>query len=433
MLKKYWPFILLAFLVILFWYPVTQNNDFFYDDLGFIETFQQNKTTLGYFFAPHNEHFMPMFKAIFFVMFKLFSLNIVPYMWLLILVHIINVCLFFYLCRLIFPHAKWLPLILAILVLSNSTYYEVIHWFTLLCTALSFMFLQVSLVFLHLYVEHRERKLLLISAISSFFIPMNFSLGIIGIAFIFLYYFCIINKGFRFKEIKEYFKLLWPWGLAWISYLIVYFIFSHSSGFKAGRGLFAFNLSNAFSNVLSGFGGFFIKSLGIGLLMQPLNIWVAGFLIFNLIGLAFFLILYFSLNPRKERGRVLHDRGIALYSFLGAFISYLVIAVARTDLSSGVFLNWGRYQFFSVFFLTIFIGNMLPSLITLFSKIFNKKRFKIYLTILFILFLVGQFVVIRAKAHSPIRTEGNLFEGTSLLGYQGEGIRQAGKSDNQVA
>lgn len=408
MLKKYWPFILLAFLVILFWYPVTQNNDFFYDDWGFIETFQQNKATFGYFFAPHNEHFMPMFKGIFFVMFKIFGLNIVPYMWFLILMHIINVCLFYALCKKIFPHAKWLPIILAVLVLSNSAYYEVVHWFTLLCTALSFMFLQISLLYLHLYVEQGEKKLLIISAISSFFIPMNFSLGIIGIAFIFLYYFCIIKKEFKIKEIKGYLFRLWPYLLAWFSYLSVYLLFSYASGFKAGRGIFAFNLSNALSNVLSGFGGFFIKSLGFGLLMQPINIWVAGILLFNLICLGFFLLLYFILNPRSERKRVLHDRGIALYSFLGAFISYLVIAVARTDLSSGVFLNWGRYQFFSVFFLTIFIGNMLPSLILVFSKIFNKQRVKVYLVLLFILFLIGQFVMIRAKAGSPIRTEGNL-------------------------
>lgn len=406
MLKKYWPFILLAFLVILFWYPVTQNNDFFYDDLDFIQTFQQNQATLGYFFAPHNEHFMPMFKGIFFIMFKIFGLNIVPYMWLLILVHIINVSLFYAICKKIFPHAKWLPMILAVLVLANSTYYEVIHWFILLCTALSFMFLQISLLCLHLYIEKEEKKLLIVSVISSFFIPMNFSLGIIGIFFIFLYYFCIINKGFRIREIKDYFKLLWPYVVAWFLYLIIYLLFSHNSTFVSGKGILAFNFSDSFANVLSGFGGFFIKSLGFGLLMQPLNIWVAGILLFNLVCLAFFLILYFSLNPKKERERILHDRGIALYSFLGAFISYLVIAVARTDLSSGVFLNWGRYQFFSVFFLTIFVGNMLPSLISIFSNIFNKQRFKAYIVILFILFLVGQFVMIRAKASSPIRTEG---------------------------
>ncbi|NQU18372.1 MAG: hypothetical protein HQ564_09955 [Candidatus Saganbacteria bacterium] len=405
MLRKYWPFILLGALVILFWFPVTQNNEFFYDDFDFINTFQQNKAAVGYFFAPHNEHFMPMFKFTFLIMYKLFGQNVVPYMWLLILTHIINVCLFFYLCKLIFPYAKWLPFILAVLFLSNSAYFEMLHWFTLLSYALPLLFLQISLIFLHLYMNENKKSYLFTSVACSFFIPMNNSIGFVGILFIFLYFYTIIKKRVKISELSKDFKLLWPYLAVWFFFMLPYFFLIYPQTASGSAKMLA-DYSKVLPNILSGVAGFLIKSWGISILMRPINIWVAGFLIFNFLVFIVFLPLYFLLNPKPERGRVLHDRGIALFSGLGALLSYGAIAVARTDLPSSAFMDWGRYQFFSVFFLIIFIGNMLPSLITVFSSVFNKQRFKYYLLFLFILYLVGQFVMIRVKSESPIRTEG---------------------------
>ncbi|OGC04791.1 hypothetical protein A2276_02365 [candidate division WOR-1 bacterium RIFOXYA12_FULL_43_27] len=397
MLKKYWQYILLAFLVVLFWYPVTQNNDFFMDDWGYINPIQEGRVDFGYFFTPLNEHFVPMTKAVFCLMFGIFGLNIVPYIWLLIFVHAINTGLFFYLCRLNFPSAKWLPLALAVFFLSNSAYYEVIHMISNFSMASSLMFLQISLIFLHLYVQNGNKKLLWISLVSSFFIPMNFSLGLVGIVFIAMYYFLVLRQA-RIRILAFYV-------VPWLSFLTLWLIFVYPTAIAAKTGMAA-NYANVLPNILSGFGGFLFKSLGIGILMQPFNIWVAGFLLFNLIVFGFLLLLYFILNPKNGRGRIVHDRGIAWFSFLGALISYGAIAVARTDLPSSVFLDWGRYQFFSVFFLTIFMGNLILPLILAFSSLFNKDRLKYYFLFLFVLYLLGQFMTIRVKAESPVRTEG---------------------------
>lgn len=412
-LKKYWPYLLLAILVVIFWNPVLFNNNFFLDDWDFVHAAQAGEPTFSYLVAPHNEHFMPVFKLIFYGMFLLFGANIVPYIWLLLIVHIINTGLFYYLCKLIFPKHKHLPLYLAVFFLSNSVYFEVLHWFILLCTAMGLMFLQITLILLHKYEEKKKKEYLILSALASFFIPMNFSLGIIGIVFILLYYFLVIKKSYRIAILKKALPVFIPYFIAWAVFMVLYYFFVVTKLAAKGLSMGLLDIIlKVFERVAAGFAGFVTKTLGLEIFLHPINIWIGAWLWFNVIVFAFMLVLYFFLNRKGGRIALLNDHKLALFAFGSAFISYAVIALGRVNESPEFFLNYGRYQFFAAFFLVIFLGNLMPSLIKIFSGIFNPKRFKIYLMILFCLYLIGQLMIIREKALSGIRTEGLIINQT---------------------
>ncbi|MFA4905129.1 MAG: hypothetical protein WC645_01355 [Candidatus Margulisiibacteriota bacterium] len=399
MLKKWLLPILLVVLVIIFWHPVLFNNEFFYDDLDFIKVFESGQFSLPYMFTPHNEHFMPIFKMKFFLLYKMFGVNIVPPMILSIALHIANCLLFFYLCTLLFPGRKWLPFLTAVFFAVNSAYFEVIHWFIVINTASSLFFLLATLILLHRYALDKKNWQLWLSLAASFFIPMGFSLGLMGVAFVILYAWLVL----KLPAIKIAVKYL----AVWLAFLVIYGIFVVGAG-KVGGGSFTFDILRIIQYIFFGFLGAFLKTMGFNIMVFPWSTVLAIILAIQLVFLGYFFVLYFFLNRKEERAPVLGERGIVRFCLLSALISYAAVAVTRSSLGVDAFLSWGRYHYFPVFFLSILAGSAVTPIYNILSKIFNRRRVMIYFILLFALYLATQLILIRQKAFSSIRLEGSL-------------------------
>ncbi|MBI5700265.1 hypothetical protein HZC34_00245 [Candidatus Saganbacteria bacterium] len=129
----------------------------------------------------------------------------------------------------------------------------------------------------------------------------------------------------------------------------------------------------------------------------------------------FLLLLYFFLNKKSDRIAVFSKNPIASFSLISIFACYLVLALGRASLEPEAFLNWGRYHYIPMFFLTILLGAIFPKILDIFGKIFDRGRLRVFFVIIFIFFLMTQFVLLRQKAQSPVRTEGRI--NSSLLSF----------------
>jgi len=400
--------LLLAALIIAFWYPVCFNNEFFYDDWEYINTFQNNGANFAYFLKPINEHFMPLSKLIFFMMFKSFNLNIFPYMIFTVLFHVLlcfTVLSFF---RLVFGGEKISTFLLALFFALNTTYYEVLHWFSSVNFSLVLFFLVGTLFLFHKAFMDKSKKMYILSLITSFFVPMNFSMGFLGIVFLFLYSFWgLKDKG----SLSEKIKRVLPYFFVWIVYLVFYLIFSLQSILNKPETApdLTFNLIKILSLSFLGFLGMLLKLFGFNFpLVFPYTIGLTILLIFVSLVFALFSFLYFVLNKKFERIPFFAKSKMILFAFTSIFLCYVVLGITRGSLGAGSIMGWGRYHYFPLFFLSFLLGAVYPRFIAIFSKIFNERRLKFFLLILFIIFLLNNFILIRQKSESPIRTEGKL-------------------------
>jgi len=393
------PLLLLTLLIILFWHPVFFNNEFYGDDLDFLKAFESGQFSLKYMLAPHNEHFMPIFKLLFFMMFKLFGRNLIPCLMLSLILHIVNSFLLFKLSEMLFPKNRWLPFLVAVLFAVNSAYFEVIHWFTIINSAMSLFFLLLTLVLLHRYALEKKDWLLYSSAVSSFFIPVGFSLGLIGIAFIWLYAWLVL----KLPKIR----IAVPYLIAWSVFLVLYGLFVARVG-VVGAGSLTLDPLKIVQYVFFGYLGAFLKTMGFSVLVAPYTIVLSVLLTIQFVFVGYFLLLYLFLNRREERIAAGGERGILWFCLLSALLCYMAIAVTRSSLGVEAFLSWGRYHYFPILFFSILAGSMARPVFKIFSKVYSPRRLKIFFVILFSLYLMTQLAMIRQKSFSPVRVEGAL-------------------------
>ncbi len=410
MLKKLFSLpmaiLVITLILIVAWQPITQNNQFFYDDWGYIQDFQKGLgTSLSYYMAAHNEHFMPLFKFYFFIMYKLFGQNIVPFMWMTIFWHILNTILFYILSSLIFPARPRFIFFLTLIWGISSVYYEVLHWISASPTALTLIFFQLSLILLHKAVKEKKPHLKKWSVLFSFFIPMNFSLGLTGVFFIVLYYLLILKQKFEIKKLAPYF-------LAWLLFLAFFYLSVYSPFFVMQNQppiTAKTNLSNSLQIILLSLFGLIQKSLGLTVWGDPLNMIIGFILGFNFVMGLYFIILYLLLNQKKERIPLSYSKSIALFSMLGIFIGYLAVSLSRTNLETAAsFLRWGRYHYFPYFFACLFLGNFGLGFLQILGKTFNAKKIRWFFILLVVLYLIQHITTISSSARSIIRLEGNI-------------------------
>ena len=337
--------LLLAALIIAFWYPVCFNNEFFYDDWEYINTFQNNGANFAYFLKPINEHFMPLSKLIFFMMFKSFNLNIFPYMIFTVLFHVLlcfTVLSFF---RLVFGGEKISTFLLALFFALNTTYYEVLHWFSSVNFSLVLFFLVGTLFLFHKAFMDKSKKMYILSLITSFFVPMNFSMGFLGIVFLFLYSFWgLKDKG----SLSEKIKRVLPYFFVWIVYLVFYLIFSLQSILNKPETApdLTFNLIKILSLSFLGFLGMLLKLFGFNFpLVFPYTIGLTILLIFVSLVFALFSFLYFVLNKKFERIPFFAKSKMILFAFTSIFLCYVVLGITRGSLGAGSIMGWGRYHY----------------------------------------------------------------------------------------
>jgi len=406
--NKVFQGLLLAIFIVVFWYPIIFNNELFYDDLSFVDAFKSGNPGLQYFFKPHNEHFMPIFKGLFFVVYSLFGTNIIPFMVISIIFHIINTLLVFLFLQRLFKGRDFLPFLLSVFFSLNVVYFEILHWFVNVGQAIMFSFLLITLIFMQKYFERNDKKDYWLSVFFSFFIPMNFSLGFLGIIFIKMYYFFIEKKSLSMKTISNGIRFLSPYFIAWLLSLSLYLYFTFSNLFLDGKtsSRFTFDLLKVFFYFVLGLVGLFVRFLGYSTLVFPYTTAFAAIFTLLLFFLSMFFFFYFLLKNKKSRLPLFWGSGEILFSIFGIFLCYGVLAFLRSSLEPMSFIGWGRYHYLTAFFATILLGAMLPRIINILSIVFDRKRVKIFLALIFISMLLTHFILVRQKSYSPIRSEG---------------------------
>ncbi|MFC1559871.1 hypothetical protein ACFL4F_02060 [Candidatus Margulisiibacteriota bacterium] len=406
---KYWQMILLISTVTLFWSPIFHNNTFFSDDWAFINQFTNHGFQAGYLFRTYNEHFLPFFKVFFYIAFSIFGMNFPPYMAIALSVHVLNTVMFYLLAKLIFKGRKKLPLLLAVAFGVSNVYFEIIRWFTTTQISLCFFFMLCALYFLHLYVIKKDKKFYYISIASSILSPLNFALGSFTFIFLVAYYFLIIKRSFKPSRLKEDALLLLPYLIGWLIYIAVYYFTTYEliktrAMLLDQRHLYNLNILNLIGYFILCFIAFFTRILGIGGFIP--NVWsllIAVIFLANMLFLAYFLLMYFLLNEKKKRVRLIGDRGLFWFFLIGVCISYGVLAVGRPSGGGVAYFIWGRYHLFPAFFMYLLFGSMAISVRTILGKIFDKKKVMTFFYFLFVLYLIMQMGLIWKKSDSSMR------------------------------
>lgn len=401
----YTQILILAVLIVIFWYPILFNNEFFYDDWTFIDSIKSGHLTVWAMFKANNGHFGPIFNVIAFSMHKIFGLNIVPFMCLSIFIHIIICSLILILLRQIFKKKEFLCFLLTIFFALNTVYFEILHWFSALGQAPTLMALLLTLIFMNNAFSSNDKRAYYMSLFCSFFAPMHFIVGFLSIIFICFYYFLVLNQKFL-RNFKDSLKFLLPYILIWIFYVIMYAILAVPQMVGKEATPLTFEISKIFMFMVVGFSGLLIKNIGFSPLVFPYTTGLAVFLMFFIIIISAIVLLYVALNKTKERQSIFEDKGAAWFAIIGMLLCYFILAVGRASLGIDSIANWGRYHYFTMFFLTILMGSFILQFLNIFSKIFNRNRMKILLFIIFAVFLLTHFMLIRQKSESLIRTEG---------------------------
>jgi hypothetical protein len=412
-MKKTFQVVLLIAISLLAWWPVLFNNSFFADDNDIISRFHSSPSTIAYIFAPHNEHFMPMYKAVFFCLIKLFGTNIVPCMLLSIIFHTANMVLLFLLASKIFPKRKWLPFLAAVLFGVNYTLFSTLHWFILLCTIWTLFFLLLTLLLFHHSCETKSKPAYWAAVFSSFFISMNYSLGILGIVIIVLYYLFIIKKRFPWTvaEWIEDVKILFPFGIAWLSYMIIYYFSTYQQvlASRGGRTGFDLQLGVILEFVLVGFVGALIKTLGLDFFDSgPFNLLFGLFLTFAFLGLIGRILIYYLFNIGKKRIKFFKNGNVLWFSMIGIFLCYGVCAMTRSWGGMQSFSMASRYHYWPIFFMTLIFISLVPSIVAILETRINPRRLKTFLIVLFVVYVFHHMLLINNRAFSTIRTEGRI-------------------------
>ncbi|MBI5700906.1 hypothetical protein HZC34_03540 [Candidatus Saganbacteria bacterium] len=404
--NRYFQIISIVFLIVLFWWPILFNNDFFMDDWTFINKVQSGSFSFGSLFVPDNGHFAPIGKAVYFAMLKIFGANIFTFMCFSIIMHAIASLLVLYFLKAVFSSRPVMAFLLTLFYALNTAYFEILHWPSALGQAYPFLAILATFLLLHHSAIKKKKGFYFASIAVSFFMPMNYMSGFLGIVFIFLYYFLVLDKE---KALKEKILFFLPYVLVWLSYLAVYLTFSLSNLLSPGTAPhLTFDAGRLASYAVFGFLGLVFKNLGFSTLVFPYTTGMAAFLAFMLAFFLLFIFLYFILNKKEDRIPLLKERGLIAFSSTSIIICYIALAVGRAAIEADAFLNWGRYHYLPMFFFTLFLGAMIPQFIGIFSKLFDRKRFKIFMAIIFMIFLLNQFILIRQKSESPIRIEGAL-------------------------
>ena len=112
-----------------------------------------------------NNHYTPIIWCINFLLYKIFNLNSVPYHIVIILVHLFNCYLVYYLA-ISFTHSKIKSSISSLLFAFFFGAYEVVYWFGAMNNCLMVTFYLISLLCLMNYVKNRNLLFCLLFQVS---------------------------------------------------------------------------------------------------------------------------------------------------------------------------------------------------------------------------------------------------------------------------
>jgi len=177
-------------LLYLFWYPTFRCNFSGLDEFCTFICFSKAndiRSLLNFFVTPHNQHFAPVFKVLFFAEYKMFGLNPTPY-------HMVSTGLFIASAWLLWMFIKKetgdnaASALCSLAYATNSAYFTVVSWVFAQQIILTFIFIQLSL----LSLQNRQGWLAMAKA-AAFCLLASLCLNYGGAAWLF----CAIFLFFR--------------------------------------------------------------------------------------------------------------------------------------------------------------------------------------------------------------------------------------------
>lgn len=324
-----------------------------------------------YLLLPHNEHFIPIHKLLFYLMFSFFGLNFTPYFVLSICLHLLNLIILWLIVKRLTNH-KFFAYMAILLFSVNVTFFEVIlqdNFSALLCS----LFMEIAFLFWLKLRQKPEIKYFLITIFSSFVAALSFSvslgypavLGLISFfdqksskknALIFLALeLIVICIYFYFNFGRQHF--LWP------SFSQI-FLFLYTGLLEALTLRFLFPL-------------FPTRFLGLNHVLMPFLI-IISFL---------FLGLIFILSSLKNQEKLF----LKIVLIINIIYPYAIMSLKRAALSPKEALA-ERYAYIPLFFLVIFFLYQL-------SLLKQKKWFKVGYLIFIFYFLTTQSIVFYKRSY----------------------------------
>ena len=304
----------LVIVIFLFYFLTFAGKVWFdHDDFDFL--FFSSQFSPNELLRPHNEHFLPVFRLLFFLEYSLFKLNAQFYFAVSILLHIVSILLIYKIVFYITKKDFW-AYSGAILYSINATFYESIIWITSQQTLLCGLFLLASyLTYLYFRIQKKAYQLYL-SCFFSVLSAFSFGIGLIAPAFFFAM--SLFDKKSTSKARFLYF-------LSSLISFIAFFIFSVSK---------YPNLNHIFSlKVFAKMAVFFVTGFTQGLLNRffwagftPSRVADSDLLLMPILTIAvFFIIFKITWSGRKKKKDWFLDISLALLTLL----PYAVIALSR--------------------------------------------------------------------------------------------------------
>ena len=363
---------LLIFFLLIFCFYFFLFKDrvwFFNDDFDFLVG-NLNFSSI-YLFLPHNEHFIPIHKLLFHVMFSFFSLNFTPYFILSVCLHLLNLLILWFIIKRLTDN-KFFAYLAVLLFSVKVTFFEVIlqnNFSALFCS----LFMGVTFLFWLKLRQKPEIKYLLIIISSLFAAFLSFSVALgYPLVLAFISYFD--------KKSAEKIALIF---LALeIVMICVYFYFNGGESFSLWPSFIQISLF-LYTGLVEAltlrflFPLFPTRFLGLNQVLMPFLI-IVSFL---------FLGLIFILSSLKSKEKLF----LKIVLLLNIIYPYVLMSLKRAGLSPKEALA-ERYAYIPLFFLVIFIVYQL-------SLLKPKKWYKTVYLIFIFYFLAAQSLVFYKRSY----------------------------------
>lgn len=351
-----------------FWYPTLKCHFSGLDEFSTFICFSKAndiRELLDFFIKPHNQHFAPLFKLMFFAEYKIFGISPAPY-------HMVSIGLFLLSAGLLWKFIRketgdnTAAAFCSLAYATNSIYFSVVTWVFAQQVVLTFIFIELAL----LSLQSLKGRLAIPQA-ALFCLLASLCLNYGGAAWLF----CAIYLFFRNRKARLDTALPQRPGLKSYSFLLV-----SASITVLLYGLFYVDTSSEYGAIplnpllyIHGtvifIGNSILRSLGIHSIVNTVSI-IAGkdpYSLQSALKVLSQLIFLLAVIPAALYFRKLSSNGkrLTAASFLIAGISTLIIIAARAsyfDLDVYHLAGVGRYTYFPMAFITIGVAPYLSAL-----------------------------------------------------------------------
>lgn len=363
-------FLILTCSIFVGLFSLLKETFFFHDEWTFL--YQIINSPKDFIFSPHNDHFMPLFKLIYFLEYKLFGLNYPLYQLVLLIFHFANAYLLLLIIQSLTKN-KNLGILAFFLFLVSLVYWEVIFASATLPTVLCLFLIGLAIFYYLRYEDKGKRRDIFLSALCSLLSAYAWGAGLFfPLTFFGLFF---LRKIWRKEtKIEEFAAYLGTGVIAIVSYKI----------FVRPVGLVDLDLKKITTFTLEAIKwiilSFYTSSPGFAT-------------VFLLLAFLAFLAFYPVFKNRKSRdkffNRLKPRLPIILFSLINFVYPYILSATFRYRIDMELAKS-SRYTYLPLFFLIIINIFVLDALIPCLAK-----KLRVLFLLYFVFLSVGHIYFFR--------------------------------------